>query len=392
MEGERALFTELARLRRAPFGKRLVHYFSSRAKGVPGFEAKLERAAEDIAGVLAMGCEGNIYSTAAGDLVFVYSQISTASILTLLNRLDKLFFDGKQPEKNLYNEYNYYKIIDATRELGRLIEALKSMVAQHGTLKDADKPPIGLKEYENVRKLLSTSNIRSIIFNQPVYMVEHKVPSIEYLEFFTSIQKLEELACPEHSIPASPWFFNLIKHDLDIALMSAIVSEIPQYRHKAFSINLLADTFLDKRFDDFIAKIPSRLSGRLYVELDRADFIQHSAAIDQMITRSQELNTPIVVDGLSQHDLKLFRLSRLKTPFAKLKWCPQIPYLPQADIELVVRELRDSQPCRLILSRCDSPKALSFARAMNITLVQGRLIDKLFRMGVDIDAAAAEVA
>ena len=383
MSCEQDLLKAIAEVRRSPFGKRVVHILSSRVRTEPNHDRKVERAKAYISRALLsdFGC----FVLSSGDIVFICSQMSANVIATLCARLETLFFGTTEPGVNCYGECKFFKVFDAGKELAALISSIKRLVAAPVA---PARPPIGLKEYEDVIRVVHDSDIRAMIFNQPIYRSAASKPSIEYLEFYVSLDQLSRAACPEHSITASPALFEMIKAELDLRLMRIISREIGEYRHKAFAINLLGGTFLSKAFEDFLATTPARLSGKIYVEIDRADFLQHSGDLEQLLRRSEELNVPICIDGLSLNDLRVFRLP-VGAQFVKIKWSERITEMPWPDIETAVRSLRECRSAKIVLSRCDSERSLEFAKVLGIPFVQGRLVDRLFRAGIDFAEAQA---
>ncbi len=260
-----------------------------------------------------------------------------------------------------------------------MIEGVRAGLAQERGA-TSRKNPIDVKQMEYLNTQIRSSNIRSIVFNQPIYNILHPKTSIEFLEFYTSINKLEQLFVPEYSIAANPWLFNLIKRELDVAVMRSISSEIPSYRHKAFSLNLVVESFLSDGFREFIGSLPAKLGGRIIVEIDKTELIQHSDFFGDIVERGRVMRVPLCIDGVSHHDAQLLRLSRLKCDYLKLKWTPEIAKLPQDELDLLIGDLKQSA-ATVILSRCDTANSLGFARAVGISLLQGHLADEFFRSG-----------
>lgn len=376
--GDRELLQDLAKFRKGGHGWRAVHLLSSILSGRSSFSEDLRAANNTILKTLQNGAGYKVYNMSNGDVVFMYSQLSTPAVVALCSALEAVFFQGAEASKNTYGEYGHYKIFDLARSLSELIENIR--VALAAEQQPQVRPPISSKHAVIISEKLRGSNIRSIIFNQPVYNILYPKPSIEFLEFYVSIQELEKLFAPERSISGNPWLFNLIKRELDIALMRSINKEIADYRHKAFSLNLLVDSFMSDGFRAFLDALPVKLGGKVYAELEKTDLIQHSYLLRDLLARGAALDVPVCVDGLSHHDIQLMRLADLRCTFIKLKWDKDITTSPPDDVALLVRELKSAN-ARVILTRCDSPKALAFARAVGIGFVQGRLADEYFRSG-----------
>ncbi len=376
---DRALLVELARLRKSPQGVRAVHILSSVVASRQKFVKEAEAANQVILSVLVTGAYHKVFNLSNGDIVFIYSQVTTSAIVSLCTALETSLFMGVQPQKNVYGDFGNYKIFDLSRDISDVIEGIRLTLSTERKVVSA-KQPIDVKHMEYVNTQIRGSNIRSIVFNQPVYNISHRKPSIEFLEFYTSIQKLEQLFAPDRSIPGNPWLFNLIKRELDAAVMRAISSEIPSYRHKAFSLNLQVDSFMSDGFREFIGSLPVKLAGRIYVEIEKTDLIQHSDFLGDIFQRAAGMRVPLCIDGVSHHDVALLRLSRMKCDFVKLKWTPEILKLADEALEVLLGDLKASS-ARVILTRCDTPNSLSFARSAGIEFIQGYLADEFFRSG-----------
>ncbi|OIR09125.1 EAL domain protein [mine drainage metagenome] len=375
---ERDLLQDLAKYRKGSHGWRAVHVLSAVLAKRSTFPQALKEANAAIAAVLMNGAGYRIYNLGNGDVVFIYSQVATTAVMALCTALENSFFEGATASQNVYGECGHYKLFDLARELPVLIDGVRAILAVGQ--ERCRKPPISPKHAVIISEKLRGSNIRSVIFNQPVYNIAHPRPSIEFLEFYTSIADLEKIYAPDRSIAGNPWLFNLIKRELDMALMRAIQREIGDYRHKAFSINLLVDSFLSDGFRAFLTALPVKLGGRVYAELEKSDLVLHSHLLGPLLERSRQLGVPVCIDGVSHHDVQLMRLSDLQCSYIKLKWDADIATAPEEAMVRLVRELRACE-ARVVLTRCDSPKALSFARATGISYVQGRLADEIFKSG-----------
>ncbi|MBF0563225.1 MAG: hypothetical protein HQL37_14705 [Alphaproteobacteria bacterium] len=276
---------------------------------------------------------------ANGDIIFIYTQIPSSSIMALCHKLQMLFFGNEEePQKNIYDERNFYKIFDAGRDIDTVIEGVRNILAK-ATERGIRKPPIDFKQFEKLSEAIRIRNIRSIVCNQPAYFVDDDHLEIEFLEFFTSIDKLEQAFCPSHSISANSALFSLVRQDLDRAVMKLIVQEIGDYRFKAFSLNLMMSTFLSDDFTKFRENLPSKIIGRLYIEIDRADLIEHSDDLEECLARSERLSTPINIDGISHHDWPLLNFSGIPYKFLKMKWSRGISELRAMELEAFTRSI-----------------------------------------------------
>jgi EAL domain-containing protein (putative c-di-GMP-specific phosphodiesterase class I) len=389
MKDERALLSELGKVRRAPQGKRVLHLFCSWAAEDGDFSRKRADAVRQVQKALANASEGEVYGLANGDVIAIYSQLSSASVMAMSAQVQANVLGNRLPRRNIYNEVNFFRIFDASREIDRLIDGIRTMVSSREERPaEQARQPIDVEHYNKLAETLRKADIRSLIFNQPVYFTGHETPSIDFLEFYVAVSKLEEAFCPNHSLTANPWLFNLVKHEMDAALMRAVQTEIADYRHRAFSINAQVTTFFSEGFRAFVESLPTKLAGKLYVELDKADIIQHSDQMPQIAQRSKDLSVPICIDGLSFHDLRFLKLSNVAADTLKIKWSMEMAAMSIEDIKAFVGEIRANSDRKIVLTRCDSPKALAFAKTVGMDFIQGRLADKFFRMGASMSGAA----
>lgn len=384
---ERELLTELGRVRKEPQGMRVIHLFSSWTSEDPGFQFRRTEAMNILKDCLSTRTSFKLFTMENGDIIAICAQIASSSILSMLTRVQAAVFGDRLPKKNIYDEISFYKIFDASRELNRLIDGVRAMVAQ-GEKKNSDtRQPIDAGHLQAVTEMLRKSDIRSMIFNQPVYFTAHPTPSIDFLEFYVALPKLEDRMCPGYSLSANPWLFNLVKSELDRALMRSLQNEIGSYRHKAFSLNAQISTFLSSDFEAFIKAMPTKLIGRIYVELDKADVIQHSDQMSHLAERSRQLSVPLCIDGLSHHDLRYLKLSNIGAEYLKIRWSSDMECMSMAEVELFCREIKANCERKIVLNRCDSPRAIAFARTLGVGFIQGRLADKFFKFGADMAAA-----
>lgn len=381
--GDRELLRDLSKMRAAAHGWRGVHVLFSYLNSRKGFSGLLETANGMILSTLAMSGKHRLYNLSNGDIVFLYTQLATPPVVALCTAMETSLFETAVPAKNLYGEYGHYKLFDLGRDISHLIQGVREVLSSER--KVVSKPPISPKHAVIISEKLRNANIRSLVFNQPVFNIRHPKASIEFLEFYTSITQLENAFAPERSISGNPWLFNLIKRELDMALIRSLHREIGDYRHKAFSLNLLVESFMSDGFRAFLQGLPAKLGGKIYAELEKSDLIQHSHVLPDLFRRAESLDVPICIDGLSHHDVHLMRLSNLKCSFFKLKWDGDMVNGAPQELAALVQELK-SLNAQIVLTRCDSPKALSFAKALGIHYVQGRLADECFKIGESLDS------
>lgn len=386
-ESERAFLHELHAIKKDPLGKRLIHFAVSLAPAAQDVTNRVESAKNFIKRSFAKSPYCQIYTASNNDLFVAYSHVSISEVLGVCSRVEKLFCEDQVvSQRNAYNEYAFFKVADAVKELDKVFTAFKTIVAE----KQPDPQRFGKKAMtaENLQFLsdkLRTADLRHCIFNQPVYFIGQKVPSIEFLEFYVSSQQIESNFLPEASLVGNPWLFHALKDEFDRATLRAVAKEIPEYRHKAFSLNVSLTTVLAREFADFYEKLPTKLAGRIILEIHKTDLVQNFGLMKDVKQLADEKGLKICIDGLDWHDLEVLCFDRLKPAFVKIVWHNDLLSVPPDELQAFVlgaKKIADST--QLVLSRCDNPKAFPFARGLGIRYVQGRLADQFFKSGLEL--------
>ncbi len=388
-ESERAMLHELHAIKKDPHGKRLIHFFVSLAPPLP--PADMARKVKTAKALIKNGfsrthyCE--VFSARNGDIFVTYSHVSISEVLAICNQLEQMFCgDNGSSVRNSYNEYAFYKVADALSDLDKIFSTFKAIITEVGsTGTQVSKRLMTPEDLSQLSEKLRFSDVRHCIFNQPIYFIGKKVPSIEFLEFYVSIQQVETHLLPGVSLSGNPWLFHALCEDLDRATLRAVGREIADYRHKAFSVNVGLNTVLSKEFADFYGLLPSKLAGKIVLEVNKTDLVQNLPKMKDARSLADEKGLKICIDGMSWYDFEIMNLNRLSPHFIKVGWNNDLLAAGQAEITPLV-EARKHLPegCELILTRCDDPRAFVFARTLGVRYVQGRLADQYFKTGMEL--------
>lgn len=385
-ESERAFLHELHAIKKDPVGKRIIHFLVS---AFPGDAPPAERMTKALAFLIkAIGevpyAKGFVASN--GDIFVCYSHCMVPKVMAACVRVQEFFGAGAVPMvRNPYGEFAFYKIVDAVRELDKVFAAFREIMSENQPeLKKTFKNQVTPEHVAQLRDRLKRDDIRQCIFNQPVYNVVNNVPSIEFLKFFCSLEKLEDAYFPEVSLSGHPWLFLALAEELDRAVMSVVVSEIAEYRHKGFSINLTLRSMLSNEFSDFMENIPSRLSGRIVIEVNKTDVIQHLVMMKDIAALREDGGFRLCISGVDFHDFDVLDLNVVRPDYIRVDWRNSLLATDAEKIERWCRRIKSQGDSTFIMARCDTTKAIKFAKALGIELIQGRLADRLFRDGLEM--------
>lgn len=386
-ESERAFLHELHAVKKNPLGKRLIHFCVSMAPQAKDVARRAESAKNFIKKSFERSPYCQVFQASNFDLFVAYSHIPVSEVLGVCSRVEKLFCDEPVVTRNPYNEYSFYKVADAVKELDLVFTAFKGIISHGQDNKDcgAVKRPMAPEHLTFLSDKLRTTDLRHCIFNQPVYFIGNKVPSIEFLEFYISSKQIESVFLPEVSLSGSPWLFHALSEDYDRATLRALAAEIAEYRHKAFSLNVSLSTILSRDFADFYEKLPTKLAGKIVLEIHKTDLIQNFALTKDVKDLVRQKGLRLCIDGLEWRDFEVLQLKRLAPDFVKVIWHNELLSANHDDLAVLVRGKAGlAESCELILSRCDAAKAFPFARTLGVKYVQGRLADQFFKTGMEL--------
>lgn len=386
-ESERAFLHEMHAIKKDPLGKRLIHFFVSLAPAGGDVAKKTESAKAFIKKSFARSPYCQVFAAHNGDLFVCYSHIPVSEVLGVCNRVEKLFMDDAVVStRNGYNEYAFFKVLDAVKELDKVFTVFKAIIAQaQPEPQRVGKKPMGPEHMQALAERLRGMDLRHCIFNQPVYFIGNKVPSIEFLEFYVSSQQIESNYLPEVNIVGNAWLFHALKEEFDRATLRAVAREIGDYRHKAFSVNVSLSTVLGKEFADFYEKLPSKLAGKIVLEIHKTDLVQNLGLMKDVKSLAEEKGLRLCIDGMDWHDFEVLCLDRLKPHFVKVVWHNDLLSAPPDELAGFVEGIkRLGEASQVVLSRCDNPRAFPLARSLGVRYVQGRLADQFFKTGMEL--------
>jgi EAL domain len=385
-DSERAFLHELHMVRKDPLGKRLIHFFVSLAPHSPDLEKRLEWTHQFIKKNFANSPYCEVFQASNNDIFVTYSHVTVSTVLAACARIEKVFMsDGVVSVRNAYNEYAFYKVCDAVKDLDKVFTAFKTLIALNQPSPEKfTKRPMAPAALVMLAEKLRTSDLRNCIFNQPVYFIGDKVPSIEYLEFYVSSQMIEQTFIPDNSVTANPWLFNALKEHFDRAIFKVVAREIPEYRHKSFAINVSLPMVLSREFTDFCSTLPTRLAGRIVIEIHKTDVVQNLGLYRDVESLAAEKELRLCIEGVEWGDFDVLNFSRVKADFIKVIWHNDMLAADAATMGSFVKAIKSHEGAEVILSRCDHPRAFPLAKALGIRYVQGKLADQFFKGRMEI--------
>lgn len=262
------------------------------------------------------------------------------------------------------------------RNIGRATaDAMESMGLEN-------KPMPGMRVFNasnlaQIERDVRDVDLSATIRRQPVCAaVPDTTMRTVFDEMYINIAHLRQSMQLQVDLNSNRWLFKYLTQILDLQMLDMIQRNPARYLANPVSLNLNIATLLSNRFAEFDAAIKPSSKVSVVIELQLADVFADMGAFIAAKDTVQKLGYRVCLDGVTELSFPQIDRQRLGFDLIKLIW--------NADSEQDVgsesnRALVDTiKRCggnRVILSRCDSKKAIDYGHAMGLTLFQGRFID-----------------
>ncbi len=196
-------------------------------------------------------------------------------------------------------------------------------------------------------------------------------------EHFVSIRSLQHKILPGVDCLSDRWLFQRLCQNLD-ARMLASLPEISQKVTVPITININISTILSAEFLKFDAAIRRITQQTMILEVQSIDLFADMGAYIFARDFAHERGYGIALDGLNPLTFPFMDRAKLKLDFEKIIWSPEIArdFNPERR-ETFIQAIKQANPSRIILCRCDNRDAIDFGREVGISLFQGRHVDRM---------------
>lgn len=233
--------------------------------------------------------------------------------------------------------------------------------------------PLAPEHLDAILRNIQGFNILKIIRRQEAIQItpQGKLSSL-FLEYFTSMADLKKAIAPDVNVLSNRWLFQHLSETLDKRMLG-IFKELFAHTPKNISLNLNIATIFTPAFEQFLTEMPENMS--IIVEVQLMDIIQNTQ--NYIIARDllHEAGHQILIDGLHPISFEFMDMKILDSDLMKLNWSPAL--LKADESEKLTEKLKDIDPNRLILMRCEDEMSLAWALMHRITRFQGYFIDAL---------------
>ncbi len=389
---EYALLDHAVRLERNLAGRLALHIHLSRLSGQNRREQQLETALTHFEEMVS-GFEGQLYRTAAGDIVYICDDSRIDALDATVLRLRQMFSDDPvtrrsddDPESGFCTWYilerDYPQFVALTRRLFEIGEAHRQ---ESQKLLDATAGPeltggraLTPVQLDQLEQALATADLSAIVRNQPICAVTpDDAPEVVFHEMFVSIDELGRTLLPGVTLASDPWLFQRLTRTLDSRVLRQVARDHTK-TESAFSLNLNVSTVLSPEFRRFEQALGAGARGRLIIEFQHIDIFSDMAAYLFAREYLRELGFRVCLDGLNHMTLPYVDREQLGVDLLKMQCSDDLMSGMSKDaIAALEKAVRGTGVARIIMCRCESQTALQIGYNMGISLFQGRYIDSL---------------
>lgn len=267
------------------------------------------------------------------------------------------------------------------RKMAAAIHADKPNTKQNATPQDGLSPltPVLLDRFE---RALHGADLSPMIERQMIFAIPEKGKSRPVLcEHFVSIRALQQKILPGVDCLGDRWLFQRLCQKLDVRMLAAL-PEISQKVTVPITININISTILSPEFLKFDAAIRKITQQTMILEVQSIDLFADMGAYIFARDFAHERGYGMALDGLNPLTFPFMDRAKLKLDFEKIIWSPEISgdFNPQRR-ETLIQAIKQADPSRIILCRCDNQDAIDFGRQVGISLFQGRHPDRMLAAG-----------
>jgi len=375
---ETLLVDTLDRMRRNPEGRKVIHLHLSQLLAPNRTPVRIKIVTRMFR-TLESGRQAQIFSMTNDDLVMILNAGAQRDINNILHRIRKLFEGDPltMEDENGDKFVTWYDLsLDAAMALHAAQQMRQEAQAAPPKAAAAQMPSLTPALLDDVQKKVAFLNVAPFIRDQVALRInaETKEAAIEFYEFFLSVGDLQKIVAPNINLLGDRSLFQDLSRTMDLRMLETVV-RAPQLRGTpAVSLNLNLESVLTPVFGTFLERIEK--GQKVIVEVQAVDVLTN---INMYIDVRNALNTmghAILIDGLSATTLQMLDVASMKPDYAKMIWARELlDMMDPASNRTAAHMVQEIGTDKVVLSRCDSPSALSWGLKSGISLFQGHFLD-----------------
>lgn len=389
---EAALTDYVQRLGRNTEGRQALHLRMSALRPQSRQPQRLRIAALAFEPLIS-GYEGALFRLRNDDMIVFCKDATPEAIENALSYLKNLYIADPAISAAGEELEGFCRRYDLTVSHGALLNLARSAQAaarEADGAREAAQAPQGPsqaagrtldpKVLDQIQTAIAQADLTNMIRRQPVCaIVEGQAPQTVFLEVFTSMTALKETLTPDIDIHANRWLFQDLTAHLDRRVLSYLGHKDDSTLSKSFSINLNVTSLASLEFLNFDRDLNNDVRRTVVIELQLVDILSDLDAFLFYRNFLRERSYRFCLDGLTHQSLVLLHTARLGADLVKIIWSPELHEKVMRGDSEIAAAVKEIDPRRVILIRCDDKLAFETGKALGVTLYQGFLIDDLLK-------------
>lgn len=230
-----------------------------------------------------------------------------------------------------------------------------------------------------VEEDLRPADLSRVLRRQPICAAKPGKPIRHVFdELYINISHLRQIIMADVDFTSNHNLFKYLTEVLDEKVLDLLRRNNKQYFEMPLSINLNVGTLLSDKFAEFDAAIKPSTKVSIVIELQVSDVFADMEAFLVAKNSVQKLGYRVCLDGLTPLSFTQVSREQLGFDLAKLQWNADAEGdLGTPENVALAKAVKKCGANRVILCRCDSREAIDYGQAMDISLFQGRFLDKV---------------
>ena len=353
------------------------------------------RAAASSFDALIKTLQGQLFTLANSDLIFIYKYESRVQVETVVQKVRFLFSDDPLLSEDDMQSVEFCTWYDVETEFGQILRLSQNLAEaeekrkatqarRDADTRDAHKTkeqqgnPLTPEVLDRMEVALERADISNMVRRQSVCRLNREmVPEQTFSEMFISINDLRETLLPDVNLLSNRWLFQHLTETLDRRMLSMLGKINGPAISGDISFNLNVSTLLSPEFLAFDDSLTASRRGSMVIELQKVDIFADLGAYLFAREFIHDKGYRLLVDGLTYLTMPMVSRERLGADFIKVIWHPEMVD-GGADVQERMRTMvASTNASRVVLCRVDTQEAVDFGRSVGIQLFQGRHVESL---------------
>jgi hypothetical protein len=379
---ETTLLDTIIRIEKKCSDRHVWHIHSSKIKNSPR-KSTLIQLAISLFDTILNPFTDNVYLLSNLDIILIIDRPNIQNIEKTINKFKNLFSEDLVTALSdisdhdsfvtYYNlDYDYQDFLEICKDLNDRAAEFRSIEVKKPSL-----PCLTPDKLNHIIERLNKINISLLVRRQSaIELTNFNSAKVLHQEFFVSVFELQKIIAPDFDIFSNKWLFNFLCETFDKKMLSALSTVQFASEPPMFSLNMSIATMLDPNPNSPFKKFlmvhdPDK---PLSIEIQISDIIANTAGFFEIQNFIKNHNHTLIIDGLNETILRFINIEQFTADLYKVIWSPDLINSLHSDIMIDMFEMIGLR--RIILSRCDSEKSMTWGLKNGVNKFQGRFIDR----------------